>query len=131
MGGGLARRLPGWHCDGPAGARVGLDPGDSGLQLQLLRQLLPVVASRQRLPRPPHLQPGVPPSEDGVTLGSVTLVPCAAQRTGWPAVRHGAEQEAKRERMEIDLEERGESVTANKETQTDTVKEVVSPTLLA
>ena len=89
--GGLVRGLSGRSGDGSRRTWVGIGPGDSGRQLGPHRRGLPVGESIQ-LPaglRRPH--PGLPPTEGGVALGTLTPLRLTQHRRGdrsWEAVAY-------------------------------------------
>ena len=83
--GGLVRGLSRGGGDGPCRSWFGLEPGLSRWRLGHPRRVLPVGVSRGVLAGPPHQFPRVPPAEDGVTLGSFTLLPLAWRCRGGAA----------------------------------------------
>ena len=87
VGRGLERGLSGWLGNGSSGAPIRLGPGLSGRQLDQLRQELPVGGSQRGLAGPPPHLPRLPPAEDGITLGSITLLPLAARSASGRAGR--------------------------------------------
>ena len=78
VGGGLVRGLSWRESNRPCGPSFRLGPGLSGRQLAQPRWVLPVGASRQGLAGLPPQPPRLPPAEDGITLGALTLLPLAA-----------------------------------------------------
>ena len=62
-----------WFGLVPGVSWFGLVPGVARRQLVRLRQELPVGVSQQVLAGQPHQRPRVPPAEDGIALGSITL----------------------------------------------------------
>ena len=69
---------PGGDGDGPVGSWVRLDPGEARRLLGQLRQDLPVGGSPRVFAGRPQQLSRLPPAEDGITLGAITLLPLAA-----------------------------------------------------
>ena len=80
---GLSRR----DGDGSRGAFFRLVPGQSGRRLYQQRRGLPVGESRPGLAGQPRRRPGLPPAEEVITLGPITLLPLAARSARWRAGR--------------------------------------------
>ena len=73
------RGLPGRDGDGSFRSPYRLDPGHSGRRRERHRQVLPVGESRRELAGQPQRLPRLPPAEDGITLGAITLLRLAAR----------------------------------------------------
>ena len=69
---------PGGAVTDPVGPRSGSDPGEARRQLELHRQALPVGESPQEFAGLPLLHSRLPPAEEIITLGAITLLPLAA-----------------------------------------------------
>ena len=78
VGRGLVRGLSGGTVTDPSGPRWGSSRVGFGAAAGSQRQVLPVGDSQLGLAGLPQHQSRLPPAEDGITLGAITLLPLAA-----------------------------------------------------